>query len=121
MAEDGKTTEDDVLDAFFGSARFSPPRPDADFLARLSSDMEVMLPISKPAAAPALRNGDWDLFARFRSAFAASGLTGAAALGVWIGFVMPETLNDIAGYQYTGDGLAIGSFLPAADLAALDE
>ncbi len=107
-----------MLDALFDSARRKSAMPDAEFLALLSRDMEASVPAV--TSAPAGKRGAGFL-SRFRGAFAASGLTGAAALGVWIGFVMPEVLNDLADFREVSDGFAIGTFLPSADLAALSE
>lgn len=117
MADTGHTTDTDFLDGMFDAARRHAPAPSADLMARLAADMEAQMPAPKPARAAPPRDS---LFTRFAGLFAASGLTGAAALGVWIGFVMPDTLNAVAGYD-TSDTTAISAFLPSADLAALSE
>lgn len=114
MTEDRKT--DELLEGFFDSARREANAPDAAFMARLSTDMQAALPHRTPvrAASPGL-------FQRFASILAASGLAGATALGVWIGFVMPETLNGFLSDATLSDTYDIGAFLPAADLSALSE
>ena len=52
----------------------------------------------------------------FFGLFTASGLTGAAALGVWIGFVMPDALDTLS--LTADDTVALSTFLPGADLGA---
>lgn len=119
MTEDRQHIDESALDTLFESARRKVPMPETSFLDRLSADMEDNLPrrhVSVPSAPRAN-----DFWKRFRGAFAASGLTGAAALGVWIGFMLPETLNTLAlGYDVS-DASGIGTFLPSADLLALAE
>ena len=118
MAENRNQTDDQALDALFDSAKREAPPLDPAFHARLSADMEAMVPRTAPRhSAPAMNDG---FFHRFRAVFAASGLTGAAALGVWIGFVMPEVLNTMTSGFDTAGTYGIGAFLPAADLAALE-
>ena len=118
MAENENPNDDKLLDALFDSAKRQTPRPDPGFLARLSDDMEAMLPREAPRpATPDAREG---FFHRFRGLFAASGLTGAAALGVWIGFVMPEVLNSMTAGFDTTEVYDISAFLPGTDLSALE-
>lgn len=119
MTDDRHHIDEAALDTFFESARRTVPLPEASFLDRLSAEMEANLPQRRAAGRPARETSS--LRTGFRGLFAASGLTGAAALGVWIGFVMPETLNTLAlGYDAT-DASGIGAFLPSADLSALAE
>jgi hypothetical protein len=123
MAENGKLNDEAMLDAFLESATRNPPKPDGAFLARLTDDMMANVPdISKPERSP-VRSGTFgsDLFRKFQAIFAASGLTGAAALGVWIGFAMPETLDMLNPEYEAADSFGIGVFLPAADLSVLAE
>jgi hypothetical protein len=119
MTEDRSNIDDKALDTLFESARRTAPVAEAAFLDRLCADMVDHLPSPRASGAPASpATGSWT---RFRGLFAASGLTGAAALGVWIGFVMPETLSTLAlGYDVT-EASGIGAFLPSADLVALAE
>lgn len=119
MTDDKQPERGPDIDAMFASAAQSPPRPNPAFMARLHSDMVVHLPQpdSKNYAAPPRRR----FLERLPAVFAASGLTGAAALGVWIGFVMPETLTALAGQDFETDSYGIGAFLPSADLWALEE
>ena len=105
-----------MLDTLFDDARRNAPSPDADFLARLTADMEANIPTPVVRSAPSKP----DLLHRFRTLFAASGLTGAAVLGVWIGFVMPDFLNNMATGFDTTEAYGLGTFLPSADLAALE-
>lgn len=119
MARTEDQYDDAALERLLSGARRTAPMPDADFLARLEADMEDALPRPDPVAP---KQGTTEsFFVRFRGLFAASGLTGAAALGVWIGFVMPDTLNALSTGYDTTEASGIGAFLPYADLAALEE
>lgn len=118
MADQGMRNDDEKLEALFDSARRNAPAMDPAFLERLASDMEATLP--QPQAKPVRTSSQTTFFQRFRGYFAASGLTGAAALGIWIGFVMPETLNSLAEGYDTTEAVGIGAFLPYADLTALE-
>lgn len=119
MADNGNHMDDKALNALFDSARRAAPEPDAGFLARLADDMDASLPIA-PKPTPR-RPAESGFLTRFRGIFAASGLTGAAALGVWIGFVMPDTLNALATGYDAADASGIGAFLPYTDITALAE
>ena len=119
MAEQGMRNDDETLDALFDSARRNAPAMDPAFLERLADDMESRLP--RHQAKPVRTSYPATFFQRFRGYFAASGLTGVAALGVWIGFVMPETLNSLAAGYDTTEAVGIGAFLPYTDLTALQD
>ena len=115
MVNDPK--QDQALEALFSAAKDAAPAPTPDFMARLAMDADAALPEPEiPARAPAP-----SLLASLNGLFAASGLTGAAALGVWIGFVMPETLNTLVDGFALDDTVSLSAFLPGADLAALSE
>lgn len=118
MAEHEMKAEEKALDALFGAAKLAAPVADPVFMERLAADMEALVP--QAASTPRRTGAATGLFERFKMFFAASGLTGAAALGVWIGFVMPETLNTLAAGYDTTEAIGIGAFLPSADLMALD-
>lgn len=105
-----------MLDTLFEDARRNAPSPDADFLSRLTADMEANIPAPVTRSEPTKP----DLLHRFRALFAASGLTGAALLGVWIGFVMPDVLDNMTTGFDTTEVYGLGTFLPSADLAALE-
>jgi len=106
MVDDQK--DEDALEALFSASRAHPPAMSDDFLARLTADAVASAPRPAPLAeAPAK-----PLFGSLKSWFAASGLSGAAALGVWIGFVMPEMVNTLTLSEEVG----LYSFLPGADL-----
>lgn len=118
MTDRKDTTDDRSLELLFSSAKASGPEPDPSFLARLEADMEALRPTSesRPTDRQAGTFLPW-----IQRLFAASGLTGAAAIGVWIGFVMPETLNGVA-ETYIDDGtVGIEAFLPFDALAAFEE
>lgn len=118
MAERNDTTDDRSLDLLLSNAREMAPKPDPAFLSRLEADMEAMRP--KGAKRTRDRQSATDI-PWFQGLFAASGLSGAAALGVWIGFLMPETLNGVA-ESFSGDTtVGIEAFLPFTDVGALGE
>lgn len=104
--------EDAALDALFAAGRSQGPKASVDFLARLAADADAALPRptkTPPAPKPFLGG--------LRSFFAASGLSGAAALGVWIGFMAPEA---VSAFTATADEtVELYTFLPGADLAVL--
>ncbi len=109
--------EDDIaLDALFAAAKSEPPKASADFLARLNADAVAATPhpesLAPKQTAPAL-------FDRLKGWFAVSGLSGAAALGVWIGFVMPEVVTTVS--PLSEDVIELSAYLPGADLSVLSE
>ncbi|NNE82082.1 MAG: hypothetical protein HKN18_17570 [Silicimonas sp.] len=111
---DKEKHDDAALDALFSAAAARPERPSDDFMARLADQAIPAPPPAAPATPPSSRAG-W-----LTGFFAASGLSGAAVLGVWIGFVMPEALDTFS--LSTDDTVALSTFLPGADLgAALSE
>ncbi len=114
---DSDSKQDKALEALFTASKEAEPSPSPDFMARLAQDAEAAMPQpDTPAPIPAP-----SVLVRLKGLFAASGLTGAAALGVWIGFVMPETLNTFADGFATEETVSLGAFLPGADLFALSE
>lgn len=114
---DNDLKQDQALEALFSAAKDSAPAPTSDFMARLASDADAALP--KPEAPTTTPSPS--MLASLKGLFAASGLTGAAALGVWIGLVMPETLNTFVDGFAVDDTVSLSAFLPGADLAALSE
>ena len=116
MSMDDKN-DDTGLEAFFNAGRSKPAMPSAEFMARLADDASAVLAEHSKAEATPVRAPRIDWLPRF---FTASGLSGAAVLGVWIGFAMPETLDAFS--LVTDDTVALSTFLPGADLgAAFDE
>ena len=108
--------DDAALEALFEGGRAEAATPTPDFMARLAADADAACPgqVAAPVRRPAARL-DW-----LTGLFTASGLSGAAVLGVWIGFAMPETLDTFS--LTTDDSVALSTFLPGADLgAAFDE
>ena len=116
----GKRTKDDTaLDALFDAAGRHAPAPEPAFLARLQADAEQAMP-APAKAVPVTQPQRESVVSRFRSYFAVSGLTGAAALGVWIGLVMPDLMYPTP--EFTDDDpLTLSVFLPGADLSLLTE
>ena len=112
MTTETDRRDDADLEALFDAGRKISSKPSPDFMARLDADMQAALP--RPVAAtpaPPPRRG-W-----LAGVFAASGLTGAALAGLWIGFAMPETLDPFTGETETV--LALSSILPGADLGSV--
>ena len=109
MVDDRK--DDDALEALFSASRVQPPEMADYFLARLNADADAAVPrpvsVRETSAKP--------FFGDLKAWFAASGLSGAAALGLWIGFVMPEMVNTVT---LSSEEVALYTFLPGADLSA---
>lgn len=110
------TTDDQALDALFEASSNQVPTVTPDFLSRLKSDAEAAVP--QVVQTHAVPEGP-TRFEKFMSIFAASGLSGAAALGVWIGFVMPDLVSTIS--PLADETATLSAFLPGADLVALSE
>ncbi len=113
---DRDKSDDAMLEGFFDAARANRPAPDDAFMARLMADAEASVPVAPQIAAEPTRR---DPLARLKALFAASGLSGAAALGVWIGFAMPDLVNSVS--PQTDEVASISMFLAGADLALLSE
>lgn len=114
---DDRNTDDAMLDALFEAGKAHAPQPSDAFLARLAADAETAVP--KPQSQMVETPLQPSLFARFKGVLAASGLSGAAAVGVWIGFVMPDLITSVS--PLTEDTAALSVFLPGADLSVLSE
>ncbi|MCV6593202.1 MAG: hypothetical protein OIF48_09650 [Silicimonas sp.] len=102
--------DDAALEALFDAGRDGPAVTD-DFMARLAADMENALPqpdLPTPVKPP---RRNW-----LAGVFAASGLSGAALAGVWIGFAMPQTLEFTT---ETEAGFELSYLLPGADLGSV--
>lgn len=118
MTESRDKSTEAALESILAGARRAEGQPGTDLMQRLTADMESMLPTHQRNHAPAPAESVFGRFGRF---FAASGLAGATALGIWIGFVIPETLNSVADGYSDVNLYGIEAFLPAAGLAALTE
>ena len=116
MDMDRDKQNDAALDALFQAASTDTPRPSEDFLAKLVADAEDAIPAPAPVAPT--RNAPSG-FERLKGWFAVSGLSGAAALGVWIGFVMPDVVTTIT--PLSDEVFELSAYLPGADLAVLSE
>lgn len=113
---DSDKTEDIALDKLFAAAKSEmPSAPDA-FLARLKADADTSLP--KPTSL-ATTPSKPSVLENLKGWFAVSGLSGAAALGVWIGFIMPEVVTTIS--PLSQDVVELSTYLPGADLSVLSE
>lgn len=115
---DRDTSEDAKLEAFFKAAKDNPPEPSSDFISKLQMDALAAVPKATKAAKP--RSGpQLSPFTRLKGLFAASGLSGVAALGLWIGFVMPDLIATLT--PVSDDVTNISAFLASADLSGLNE
>ena len=113
---DHKTEDDLALNQLFEAAKNSAPEPTPAFMAQLSNDMESALPKpSEKTLSPEISAFGW-----LSRLFAAASLSGAAALGVWLGFLMPDLLTDPSLIFATDTTIAFTDFLPAANLADTD-
>ena len=116
MTEHEKSDEDRLLDTFFDAAKAHTPAPSEAFLARLSADAETAVPKTEVKR---LQPQNASVFERFKGLFAVSGLSSAAALGLWIGFVAPDIFTTVA--PLSEDVAALSAFLPGSDLSVLSE
>ncbi|MDE0208337.1 MAG: hypothetical protein OXI66_00515 [Boseongicola sp.] len=110
-----ESSRDDIaLETLFAAGRSERPLPSGEFLERIAAGADAGVARPAPASRPVLR------LAWLARVVTASGLSGAAALGVWIGFVMPEAID---AFTLGGDDtVALATFLPGTDLEAiLDE
>lgn len=107
----GNSRDDIALETLFAAGRSERPLPSGEFLDRIAASADAGAARPAPATRPVLR------LARLGRVFAASGLSGAAALGVWIGFVMPEALDALT--LGGDDTVALATFLPGTDLEAI--
>ncbi|MEO1536800.1 MAG: hypothetical protein AAFR73_03645 [Pseudomonadota bacterium] len=108
--------EDRTLDMLFSAGEAERPVPSAAFLERLAADADTAL--ERPRSSkPRVQSPP--VFARFKAVFAASGLSGAAALGVWIGFIMPDLVTQVS--PFADDVTTLSAFLPGTDLSAIIE
>lgn len=112
---DSNKTEDAALDSLFDAARSDRPEPGADFLARLNADAVAAMPRPVPGKTPR----DVSIFSRLKTLFAASGLSGAAALGIWIGFVMPDLVAPFS--MVAEDTTGITAFMSDTEFTVLSE
>ena len=113
---DKDTQNDASLDALFAAAKAETPAVSDDFMARLLADADSHLPEQEIAPTP--RNQS-PLFSNLKAIFTASGLSGAAAVGVWIGLVMPDLVTTVA--PLSEDTVTLSAFLPSADLSVFSE
>lgn len=109
---DKDNQDEAALEALFSAGRAESPVPSDDFMARLAADAEAAMP-SPASQARASR----PFLGGLSAWFAASGLSGAAVLGVWIGFVMPEAVSTFS--VQAEETVGLYTFLPGADLSAL--
>ncbi len=114
---DDKQTEDPALEALFEAGRAQTAQPSDAFLARLAADADAALP--QPETAPPSAPPQVSILSRFKTLFAASGLSGAAALGVWIGFAMPDIVTTVS--PLSEETTELSAFLPGADLSVFIE
>lgn len=115
--DNGQDRDDSGLEMLFEAIRTVHPTPSASLMTRLSTDAEMSLPSRVQATERPHRSS----FGWIGGLFAASGLSGAAALGVWIGFMMPDVVDPLAQNISGNDAVLFTTFLPGTDLGALDE
>lgn len=111
MTMDNDQRDDDALEALFAAGKATRPSLDVNFMARLEADADQAMPKPVRAVAPPPKK-NW-----LAGLFTASGLSGAALAGVWIGFAMPETLDGFSAETETT--ITLSSFLPGADLGSV--
>ena len=104
--------EDAALDALFAAGRTHGPTASDDFLQRLAADANAARPKPRKAVGSSA-----PFLGVLKGLFAASGLSGAAVLGAWIGFVAPDAISPFT--TVTDETVGLYTFLPGADLTAL--
>ncbi len=115
MDMDRKTQDDGALEALFSAAADHAPEPTDAFMAKLEAEaLDAM-----PSHAPSPKTTRPAVWGALKGLFAASGLSGAAVLGVWIGFVMPDIVPSVS--PMAEDTASLSAFLPGADLAEFSE
>ncbi|MGI9391043.1 MAG: hypothetical protein ACR2O1_13375 [Boseongicola sp.] len=112
MIDDPKS--DETLEALFKAARGNPVEPHPDFLGRLMEDADSVVSSQVAASSPRGNTG-WTKFAQMW--LPASGLTAAAALGVWIGLLLPDSQIADAWLTNESSKVDLTAFLPGADLS----
>lgn len=113
---DDKREDDAALEALFDAGRSHAPIPDDAFLARLATDAETAVHQKTTVYTIQPKR---NILARLKGFFAASGLSGVAALGLWIGFIMPDIVTNIS--PFTESVTSLSAFLPGSDLSVLSE
>ncbi len=113
---DSDKTDNIALEKLFAAAKTETPEASNAFLARLTADADAALPKPEPLAPKVPTQG---IFDRLKGLFAVSGLSGAAALGVWIGFIMPDVVTTFS--PLSEDVVELSVYLPGADLSVLSE
>lgn len=116
MRMDKDRHEDAALELLFEAAQEDKPKIAPDFLERLALQAEASVPVI-PAPTPTPRSTPF--WQKLSGLFAASGLSGAAALGVWMGIAMPDLI--MSDTIFLADGPGISEFLPSGDLSLLSE
>lgn len=116
MTKHNERDEEALLDAVFEAGKSHAPAPSDSFLARLSLDAEAALPRNE---AEHVEPPKVPFFSRFKGLFAASGLSTAAVLGLWIGFVAPDIFTTVS--PLSEDTVMLSAFLPGSDLSVLSE
>lgn len=116
--------DDQVLDTLFSAAKADAPSLSPAFLSQLQQDADAVMPEPPTGhAKPAAPGRTMPFLGNLKTVFTASGLSGAAALGVWIGLVMPDLVTNVvpALSPLSSDTVALSAFLPGADLSSLSE
>jgi hypothetical protein len=85
--------DDDILEAFFQTARANAPGLPAPLAARIAADAERLL----PARRQAWPHGSPPLAAALGGWRPLAGLAAAGIAGLWIGIAPPAPLADLAG------------------------
>lgn len=110
--------DDQRLEQMFAASRAKTPQPDEAFMARLADDANAHVPKFQWATPPRATSTP---LRGLQTLFAAAGLAGSAALGIWIGFVSPDLLNDTLLIGVTNDELALSDFFAGADLSSISD
>ncbi|MEM6384958.1 MAG: hypothetical protein AAF718_01850 [Pseudomonadota bacterium] len=113
---DDRDKDDALLDALFASGKSQSVEASSAFLSKLEMDMEAAIPKPKTAAT---KHTPPSMMEKLKGIFAATGLSSAAALGVWMGFVMPDLVTNIS--PISEEVTSLSAFLPGSDLSVFEE
>ncbi|PCH98124.1 MAG: hypothetical protein COB84_02985 [Rhodobacteraceae bacterium] len=124
MTQNIQNKRDQDLDVFFDAAKGADLQPSADFMARVMADATDQIALrAKPAVKPAPKAG---IFAQLLQSFGgwqvAAPLAACVCLGMFAGYLVPDSLNYIGGTDATAtvtETLGAEDIFLAADIEAL--
>jgi hypothetical protein len=114
---DNKIPTDTEMDALFAEAAHAAPTPSAELLKRIVADADTVGAARQSSTTRPRRGLFETLVASLGGWPAVAGLATAAVVGIWIGYVAPDTLNELTGPSQTTGTYELGDLIPAFDFA----